>query len=227
MTATFLREAAARAPGAGARRVRRRGRRGRSERDSLFAATGGVLRHPRARWTPGSSSTRRRAEDAENLARAARATYARRVKLRRLGRVSLLVAAAALPPGLAFVASDAEASAAYDSPYTYEQTFGTALRLVRVDLGLKVTEKDAELGYVLFEYTSPESGKRATPGSFEFVRNERGVLVTAQLPAMPQYHEQVLVDRLARKLATEYGEPPRRASPPPAAPSPDGGADGG
>lgn len=117
----------------------------------------------------------------------------------------------------------ARASVAYDSPYTFDQTFGTALRLVRVDLGLKITEKDPEGGFLLFEYSSPESGKRLTPGSIEVVRNADHVHVTVQLPQMPSYHEQVIVDALAKKLEREYGTAPRRPKP---APAGDAGADG-
>src|SRR4051812_22508016 len=87
--------------------------------------------------------------------------------------------------------SDAHASVAYESPYTFEQTFGSALRLIRVDMGLTVTEKDPDSGYVLFQYTSPESGSKISQGSIEVVKGKEGVHVAVQLPAMPQYHEQV------------------------------------
>lgn len=121
--------------------------------------------------------------------------------------------------------SSARASIAYDSPYTFEQTYGTALRLVRVDLGLKITEKDPDGGFLLFEYSSPESGKRVTPGSIEVVRTTEHVHVTVQLPQMPSYHEQVIVDALAKKLEREYGAAPRKPKPVPA-PAGDAGADG-
>jgi hypothetical protein len=133
-----------------------------------------------------------------------------------------LLASLALAAVLALV-SDARAGASYASPYTYDQTFGTALRLVRVDLELKITEKDSELGYVLFEYKSPESGKRVSNGSLEVVRGRETVYVSVQLPQMPSYHEQVIVDALAKKLAAEHGEPPRKSKQPPA-PPPDAGA---
>jgi hypothetical protein len=105
----------------------------------------------------------------------------------------------------------AEAKTTHQSPYTYEQTFGSALRLVKVDLGFAITEQDAEWGFLLFEYTSRESGNRKTRGSLEFVRGRDGVQVWVQLPSMPSYHERVIVDKLARKLAEEHGAPPVRA----------------
>lgn len=103
----------------------------------------------------------------------------------------------------------AEAKTAHASPYTYEQTYGTALRLVKVDLGFKVTEQDADWGYLLFEYSSRESGNRKSRGSFEFVRSRSDVRVSLQLASMPSYHERVLIEKLRRKLKEEHGTPPR------------------
>src|SRR5688572_26537866 len=125
-----------------------------------------------------------------------------------------LLASLALAAVLGIV-TDARAGASYASPYTYEQTYGTALRLIRVDLDLKITEKDPELGYVLFEYKSPESGKRISNGALEVVRSRGTVHVSVQLPTMPSYHEQMIVDALAKKLGTEHGEPPRKPKPAP------------
>jgi hypothetical protein len=128
--------------------------------------------------------------------------------------------------GLTFLLPDASAGTSYASPYTFEQTYGTALRLVRVDLMLKVVEKDPELGYVLFEYKSPESGNRSTNGSIEIVRGKESVHVAVQLPQMPRYHEQMIVDMLVKKLATEHGDPPKKPKPPPP-PAGDAGAPDG
>ena len=151
--------------------------------------------------------------------------------MRRLPPVALAaVIALAVPVASGLGERHASASVAYESPYTFEQTFGTALRLVRVDLGFKIVEKDVENGYLLFEYRSPESGGRATQGAIEVVNGRAGVHVAVQLPAMPQYHEQVLLDGLVKKLAAEHGDPPKKAptppSPPadPGAPPPDAGA---
>jgi hypothetical protein len=147
--------------------------------------------------------------------------------MRRFAPAVLLLAALAGPALVAASGGDASAAAAYESPYTFEQTWGTALRLIRVDLGCIVTEKDAENGYLLFEYTSPESGNRVHRGSLEIVRGKLGAHVAVQLPSLPMYHEQMIVDALAKKLTSEHGNPPPRPVPPPPAPPPDGGADGG
>ena len=137
--------------------------------------------------------------------------------------VSLL---AALVGALLVLAPESPASAksAYDSAYGFDRTWNAGLRLVRVDLGLKVTEKDDANGYLLFDYKSPESGQKPVAGSMEFIRGKDGsVRVVVQIAQMPGYHEQVLVDNLQRKLRTEYGDPPKKA-PAPSAPK-DAGPD--
>lgn len=115
--------------------------------------------------------------------------------------VLTLVVAFTRPP-------DANASVAYTSGYSFEQTYGTALRMVRVDMGFKVIEKDKDLGYILFEYSSPESGKRVTNGSIEIIETKSGSNVSVQVPAMPRYHEQMLIDALTKKLENDHGAPP-------------------
>ena len=122
-------------------------------------------------------------------------------------------------------ASPASAKGAYDSAYGFDRTWNAGLRLVRVDLGLKVTEKDDANGYLLFDYKSPESGQKPVPGSMEFIKGKDGsVRVVVQIAQMPGYHEQVLVDSLSRKLRNEYGDPPKKP-PMPSAPK-DAGPDG-
>jgi hypothetical protein len=132
--------------------------------------------------------------------------------------------AAALLLALALVSEPAAAKSGYESNYGYDRTWNAGIRLVRVDLGLKIAEKDEGAGYLLFDYTSPEGGKKPVPGSMEFVRSRDtgAVRVIVQIPQMPGYHEQVLVDQLARKLRTEYGDPPKRPTP---SPPRDAGAD--
>ena len=106
----------------------------------------------------------------------------------------------------------ASAKASFDSPYTLTQTYNAALRLVRVDLGLTVTERDPSAAYIMFDYKSTESGHRTTPGSIEMLESGRAVKVVVQLGQMPRYHEQVMSDALAKKLRDEYGEPAPRGN---------------
>ena len=135
---------------------------------------------------------------------------------------------AAIGGALAAAATGAEAKSSYESPYGYERTWNAALRLVRVDNGWKINEKDETNGYLLFDYAAPQSGK-ATAGSLELVRgrdSENAVSVLVQLPQMPHYHEQVILDALASKMRREYGDPPApRPAPPARRETPDGGSD--
>ncbi len=129
---------------------------------------------------------------------------------------------------VAFSATGANARATYESPYGYGRTWNAAIRFVRVDNGWKIAEKDEASGYLLFDYHSPESPK-GTPGSFELVRGrdaDGSVSVLVQLPQMPHYHEQVLLDDLAAKMRREYGDPPERR-PPGEREAPDASADSG
>jgi hypothetical protein len=148
-------------------------------------------------------------------------------------RLAASAVAAALGLGAAsaivFTGQSATAKSEYDSPYGYDRTWNAAVRLVRVDMGLKLIEKDDANGYLLFEYRSTESGSKVTSGSFEFIRpsdpRSFDVKVVVQLPDMPRYHEMVLVDHLTKKMRDEYGEPPMRRDLPPVAP--DAGAEAG
>jgi hypothetical protein len=116
---------------------------------------------------------------------------------------ALVVAALAAAP-------QAQAKAVAQSPYSLKQTFGTTLRLLRVDLGLGVTEKDEEAAYLLFRYRADDDPKRVVEGAIEFVALENDVRVVVRIPALPEAHERLLRDKLVKKLREDYGEPPRR-----------------
>src|SRR5271156_4749143 len=96
----------------------------------------------------------------------------------------------------------ADAKSTYDSLYGYERTWNAALRMVRVDNGWKITEKDQSSGYLLFEYRSIENAKAAA-ASIELVRGpdaDSPVDVLVRIPQMPHYHEQVMLDSLSAKM---------------------------
>ena len=134
-----------------------------------------------------------------------------------VGALSGLAVAAAI----AATAPVADARANYESPYGYDRTWNAAMRLVRVDNGWKVNEKEESSGYILFDYRSPRQ-REGHPGSIEIVKvpgTDGAVGVLVQLPQMPQYHEQVLLDALASKMRRENGNPPVRKKAEPAPPS--------
>ncbi len=147
---------------------------------------------------------------------------ARQRALRRAGALALAWACLAI--GLA--PREAEARKQREVPYRFEQTWNAALRLVRVDLRMPVTDRDQEGGFVLFEYVS--SDKRH-PGSIELVAQTNGprptTVVVVQVQGMPSYVEQMILDRLEKKLQAEFGAPPPAPKPPP--PPPPAPADAG
>jgi hypothetical protein len=141
---------------------------------------------------------------------------------RTLATLVIGAAVAGLGAGL-LVTSDASARTSFPSAYTLEQNYSASLRMIRVDMGLKITEKDPEAAYIMFEYKSSENGNKVTPGSIEMVPQESKVQIVIQLPQMPQYHEEVMATNLKRKLQQDYGDPPKQR--PPAKAKPDAGAD--
>lgn len=115
-----------------------------------------------------------------------------------------------------------------DERYGVEQTWNATIRLLRVEMGFTIIERDREAGFVLFTYRDTS---RTSPGSVEIlpvqVDGVPGSRVIVHLAAMPSYAERHLLARLARKLREEYGEPrspsrrPERSSEaaPPSTPS--------
>ncbi|HEY6879767.1 MAG TPA: hypothetical protein VI299_17185 [Polyangiales bacterium] len=114
-------------------------------------------------------------------------------------------------------------------PQRIDQVWNAALRMIRVDMQLAVTDRDQEGGYVLFDYVA--NGKRF-PGSIELVAQTRGArpgtVVVVQVRGQPSYVEVMLLDRLEKKLNEEVGVPvappkPPKEEPPPPPPSEDAG----
>jgi hypothetical protein len=93
--------------------------------------------------------------------------------------------------------------------YTFERVWPAAVRFLRVDEGLTITEKDAESGYVLFELR--EEGKKFA-GALELVRTTVGereaIQLVLRIEDRPDYVEQGILTRLEAKLRKELGEPP-------------------
>ena len=111
-----------------------------------------------------------------------------------------------------------------DYAYSWDQVWQATVRLLRIDLGCEIRDRDAEIAYVMFDY--PGAAGRTHPGSVELVR-ARGsdgaerVRVVVQIPSLPSYVERMVTDRLTRKLRDDFGEPIRR--PRPAVPPPETG----
>lgn len=120
-------------------------------------------------------------------------------------RVAFLVALSVVLLGT----QSASARSQRNLSYRADQTWTSAVRLLRVDLGFELLERDADAHYVLFRYND---GEATHPGSIEIVERPMdsgitGVTVIVSIPAMPTYVELNLIDRLERKLRDEVGPP--------------------
>jgi hypothetical protein len=134
----------------------------------------------------------------------------------------LILAVLAVMLFLGGVASSASARRQCELRYPFERIWNTALRMVRVDMRMTVTERDADAGFLLFDYV--DHGKRY-PGSIELLRGDGGrapaTKVVVQVQGMPTYVEQMLLDKLTAKLRAELGDPVVPSEPvPPRKPDP-------
>jgi hypothetical protein len=92
--------------------------------------------------------------------------------------------------------------------------YPAAVRFLRIDVGVKIVEKDADDGYVLFEL---DEDHRTFRGALELVRvkddGRDAVKLILRIDDRPSYEEEALLDKLTYKLRRELGRPP---DPPPA-----------
>jgi hypothetical protein len=115
------------------------------------------------------------------------------------------------------VAAPAAAKSSRDVAYAYDPVFTSVVRFLRVDEGLKLVEKDAAAGYVIFVLTE---GKRTFNGAAEVMKAQDGsgnavTRVTLRIADRPSYMELGMLDRLELKLREELGEPAAPPPPPP------------
>lgn len=122
---------------------------------------------------------------------------------------------------LAWIAvAEAPAAARSDKTLAYprDQAWPTAVRFLVVNERVKINEKDADAGYVVFELR--EDGK-VFRGSLEVVPvvrdGQAAVRFVLQIADRPSWVEIAMLGRLERKLRAELGSPPD----PPAAPKRD------
>jgi hypothetical protein len=122
------------------------------------------------------------------------------------------------------VASPAWARSEKTLAYPRDQAWPAAVRFLRVDERLKIVEKDADAGYVLFELQ--DEGKTFR-GSLEVITVQQDgqtqVKFVIQIEDRPSWLEIAMLKRLERKLKVELGSPapaptPRPPEPPKEAP---------
>jgi hypothetical protein len=114
---------------------------------------------------------------------------------------------------LALAAGAASARSEKTLAYPRDQVWPTALRFLVVDEHLKVIEKDADAGYVLFELKDEGKVYRGSLEIMSVVRERRtSVRFVLQIEDRPDWIEVAMLTRLERKLRSELGTP----APPPA-----------
>ena len=105
--------------------------------------------------------------------------------------------------------------------YPLEQVWPTAIRYLRIDRGFTVTDRDAEAGYMLFEFALDDG--RIGSGSVEMFATDDSsgrpsVSVAVNTDAGPVHMPHAILDGLAAKVRSERGQPaapPKHEPPPP------------
>lgn len=103
----------------------------------------------------------------------------------------------------------ADAKSALTMPYPFGEVWPAAIRLLRVDRGYMVREKDESSGYVLFDV--PEAG-RTYRAALELVATadadgRPATQILCSMPELPRHHENTLLERLQAKVRAERGVP--------------------
>ena len=133
-----------------------------------------------------------------------------------------LLLALALSSGLL---GTAEARSEKTLAYQRDQAWPTAVRFLRVDARLKLVEKDADAGYVLFEYVEDKKTFRGSLEVIDVVKDGRKLVrFVVQIEDRPSWVEIELLTKLERKLRAELGSPAPAPTPAPKRPAP--GKDG-
>jgi hypothetical protein len=125
---------------------------------------------------------------------------------------------AMLATALAVVSAPASARSEKTLAYPRDQVWPTAVRFLVVDEHVKITDKDADAGYVMFELRDDGKLFRGSLEVATVIRDGRNqVRFVLQIADRPSWLEIAMLGRLEVKLRAELGSP----SPPPSSPPPD------
>ena len=109
---------------------------------------------------------------------------------------------------LVLFAGTAHARSEKTLAYPREPAWSAAVRFIRVNAGLKVIEKDAEAGYVIFEFKEEKKTFRGSLELIEVVKDGRKLVrFVMTIEDRPQWVEIELLTKLERKLRAELGAP--------------------
>ncbi len=126
-----------------------------------------------------------------------------------------ILLAACFSSGL--LTSTAEARSEKTLAYQRDPSFQAAVRFLRIDARLKLVEKDADAGYVIFEYTEDKKTFRGSLEVIDVVKDGRKLTrFVVTIEDRPSYVEIEMLTKLERKLRAELGAPaPAPSAPPP------------
>jgi hypothetical protein len=125
------------------------------------------------------------------------------------------VLVAALCLALAGLAAPAWARSEKTLAYPRDQVWPAAVRFLAVDERVKITDKDADAGYLVFELRDDGKVFRGSLEVVPVVRDGRSqVRFVLQIADRPSWLEIAMLGRLETKLRAELGSP----SPPPSEP---------
>jgi hypothetical protein len=119
---------------------------------------------------------------------------------------------------LCLVLATSTASARSEKTLAYERepAWATAVRFIRVNAGLKVIEKDADAGYVIFEFKEEKKTFRGSLELIEVVKDGRKVVrFVMTIEDRPTWVEIEMLTKLERKLRQELGAPAPSPTPKP------------
>jgi hypothetical protein len=143
------------------------------------------------------------------------------------------LASAVVLAALAALATTAAARSETTLAYSRDQAWPAAVRFLAVDERLKVTDKDADAGYALFELRDEGKVFRGALEVIPVVIDGRPLIrFVVAIEDRPSWLETAMLRRLERKLRLELGAPappptPRpRAEPGPGDPAKDRPKDG-
>jgi hypothetical protein len=116
---------------------------------------------------------------------------------------------------VALLCGVADARSEKSLAYPRDAAWPAAVRFIRVDEHLKVIEKDADAGYVLFELKDEGKTFRGSLEVIDTVKDGRHLVrFVVQIEDRPTWIEVEMLKRLESKLKSELGTP----EPPPSAP---------
>jgi len=106
------------------------------------------------------------------------------------------------------IAGTAHARSEKTLAYPRDQAWPAAVRFLRIEAKLKIIEKDAEAGFVIFEYREDNKTFRGSLEVIEMVKDSRKLIrFVITIEDRPSWVEVEMLTRLERKLRVELGEP--------------------